>query len=69
MARKTTEQRTCSKPNSSLYKEAIRRLVWTAEVERSVHKDRPFIDILKAMIQVQNSYIIILRFTLSINEP
>jgi hypothetical protein len=39
MAHKTTEQRICSKPNSSLYEETIRRLVWTAEVERFVHKN------------------------------
>jgi hypothetical protein len=66
MVYKTTRQRNCSKPSSSLYEETIRRLVWTAEVERCVHKNRTFIDILKALIQVQNSYIIRLRSTLSL---
>jgi len=66
MANKTTRQRNYSKSNISLYEEKIRRLVWTAEVQCSVHKNRPFIDILKALIQVENSNIIRLRSNLSL---
>jgi len=66
MVHKTTRQRNCSKLNSSLCEETIRRLVWGAEVERCVHKNRPFIDILKALIKVQNSNIIRLRSTRSL---